>query len=389
MASIISTENKRNKLATNHNPYWENISRGRFIGFRKGPRNTSWMARIAKEGKFRATTFKSSDRWDYETALKAANDWFTQMVGVDIDSPEITLADAVNSYEKEKSIEKSPKYARENAARLRKHLSPSIQKTQISQLTRAQIKRFRDNMVESSDDADIIRKSKVSANRVLNLLKAVLNMAYMNGQISTKAEWERVKPFEDVSEARKLYLTDKQANDFLEVTSGAFSALCQACILTGNRVGSLTSALVKDLDMQEKTIRLESRKGTGKVKTWECYLSDDSFQFFKEITRNKLPKAHILTDDNGEPWQKNGYRRTLLAAKIKARMPSDFDLYALRHYYISKALLAGMPAQVVAENCGTSVRMLEKHYAKFMGSDRRAMMNSVALGISNNTGVKQ
>ena len=381
MASQINTENKRNKLAVNHNPYWENISRGRFLGFRKGPRNTSWMARVTKDGKFRATTFKKSDEWDYETALKAANEWFTQMVGVDIDAPEITLEDAVTTYEKEKSIEKSPKYAKENANRLRKHLSKTIKKTQIRQLTTAQIKQFRDNMVENSDDAETVRKSKVSANRVLNLLKAVLNMAYMSGRISTKAEWERVKPFEDVSEARKLYMTDQQVNDFLKVTTGAFNTLCRVCILTGNRVGSLSHALVKDLDLQEKTIRLESRKGTGKVKTFDCYLSDEAFRFFKALAKDKLPKAHLLTDDSGEPWQKNGYRRTLLKAKIESRMPSDFDMYAFRHYYISKALLAGMQAKVVADNCGTSVRMLEKHYAKFMGSDRRAMMNSVVLGI--------
>jgi hypothetical protein len=56
-------------------------------------------------------------------------------------------------------------------------------------------------------------------------------------------------------------------------------------------------------------------------------------------------------------------------------------MYAFRHYHISRALLAGIQAQVIAENCGTSVRMIEKHYGKFVGSDRRAMMNAMTLGI--------
>jgi hypothetical protein len=43
------------------------------------------------------------------------------------------------------------------------------------------------------------------------------------------------------------------------------------------------------------------------------------------------------------------------------------------------ALLAGVPIQVVAENCGTSVRMLEKHYGKFLSTDRREMFNKVGL----------
>jgi len=379
MASLISTVNKRKKLAVNHNPYWENISRGRFLGFRKGPRNTSWMARIAKEGKFKATTFKNSDKWDYETALMTANEWFTQMIGIDIDAKEISLKDAVNTYEQEKSIEKSPRYARENAARLRKHISDKLGSTPIHQINREQIKRFRNNMVDKSEDQEAIRKSKVSANRVLNLLKAVLNLAYKNGKINSKAEWETVEPFKEVSEARKLYLTDEEVKTYLKATTGAYHDLCKALVLTGNRVGSLTSALVKDFDAIDGSIRLESRKGNGKVKTWDCYLSDDALKFFKSVTKNKLPKAPLLSKDDGEPWGKNSYRRTLLETKKAAKMPDNFDLYAFRHYHISKALLAGIQAQVIAENCGTSVRMLEKHYAKFMGSDRRAMMNLMEL----------
>jgi integrase len=216
---------------------------------------------------------------------------------------------------------------------------------------------------------------------VLNVFKAVLNLAYDDKIVGSKAAWDGVKAFEDVGEARKLYLTDEQVKSYIDQTSGAFRDLCMACILTGNRVGSLTNALVKDFDKREGFIRLSSRKGGGKVKTWNCYLRDDALAFFKDIAKDKLPGAHLLTDSSGEPWQKSGYRRLMLSAKIAAKMPTDFDMYAFRHYHISRALLAGIQAQVIAENCGTSVRMIEKHYGKFVGSDRRAMMNAMTLGI--------
>ena len=44
-----------------------------------------------------------------------------------------------------------------------------------------------------------------------------------------------------------------------------------------------------------------------------------------------------------------------------------------------KALLAGVRAQTIAENCGTSIRMIDKHYGKFMATDRREMLNKVEL----------
>jgi integrase len=277
-------------------------------------------------------------------------------------------------------IEKNPRNATENAQRVRKHLSANLSAIKLSKLAKKQVLNFRDSMVSTGDDEEV-RKSKVSANRVLNVFKAVLNLAYEDKLIGSREAWDTVKSFEDVGEARKLYLTDEQVRAFIAETSGAFGDLCMACLLTGNRVGSLTGAIVRDFDKQEGTIRLTSRKGGGKVKTWDCYLRDDALAFFKGLAKDRLPGAHLLTDDNGEPWQKNGYRRTLLAAKMAAKMPADFDLYAFRHYHISKALLAGIQAQVIAENCGTSVRMLEKHYAKFVGSDRRAMMNLMTLGV--------
>jgi integrase len=44
--------------------------------------------------------------------------------------------------------------------------------------------------------------------------------------------------------------------------------------------------------------------------------------------------------------------------------------YALRHSYISRALRQGVPAKAVADHCGTSLRMIEANYAKFIPEDR-------------------
>jgi integrase len=380
MTSMIDTETKRKRLEPRHAPYWDKISKGRALGFRKGLNLTTWMARIDIGGKLKYTTFDNSENWNHADAIDEATEWFSTLINIDHATRDHNIKDAVNHYEQRMTIEKNARNANENSQRVRKHLADNFAITKLTKITKKQILNYRDGMVATGDEEEI-RKSKVSANRVLNILKAVLNLAYEDKLIGSKAAWDSVKAFEDVGEARKLYLTDKQVIAFLAETSGAFHDLCKAAVLTGNRVGSLTGALVKDFDKVEGSIRLVSRKGNGKVKTWDCYLRDDALAFLKEISKDKLPAAHLLNDDSGKPWLKNGYRRTMLKAKLAAKMPSDFDLYAFRHYHISKALLAGIQAQVIAENCGTSVRMLEKHYAKFVGKDRRAMMNTMALGI--------
>jgi hypothetical protein len=51
------------------------------------------------------------------------------------------------------------------------------------------------------------------------------------------------------------------------------------------------------------------------------------------------------------------------------------SIYALRHNYISSAIEGGVPLTVIARNCGTSVRMIEKTYAKLLNEKERAFRN--------------
>lgn len=51
-----------------------------------------------------------------------------------------------------------------------------------------------------------------------------------------------------------------------------------------------------------------------------------------------------------------------------------FTLYSLRHYYITKKLVEGVPIQVIATNCGTSFEMIQDHY-----NHMKATMNADQL----------
>ena len=97
------------------------------------------------------------------------------------------------------------------------------------------------------------------------------------------------------------------------------------------------------------------------------------------MTAALTPEQLLAHHDDGTPWPEDDLNRPFKAAARAARLPPETTFYSLRHYHISKALLAGVQPQVVAENCGTSLRMIEKHYGKFLKADRRAMFNAVAL----------
>jgi hypothetical protein len=60
----------------------------------------------------------------------------------------------------------------------------------------------------------------------------------------------------------------------------------------------------------------------------------------------------------------------------KAKLPIGASMYALRHTHISHAIVAGMPLTLIATNCGTSVRMIEQHYAHIIASTRQKLIEA-------------
>lgn len=66
-----------------------------------------------------------------------------------------------------------------------------------------------------------------------------------------------------------------------------------------------------------------------------------------------------------------------MRAVATAGLDSESTFYALLHSYISRSAEAGMPLTVLAENCSTSVRMVEQIYAKVLADKRR---ESIASG---------
>jgi len=54
------------------------------------------------------------------------------------------------------------------------------------------------------------RKRKATANRIMTVLKATLNLAYQSGEIPSDDAWRRLKPFPKVDVPKMRYLFDDE-----------------------------------------------------------------------------------------------------------------------------------------------------------------------------------
>jgi hypothetical protein len=71
---------------------------------------------------------------------------------------------------------------------------------------------------------------------------------------------------------------------------------------------------------------------------------------------------------DGEPWNPANARHLIAPFRIVAERAGikGTTMYALRHSAITRALLANVPAKLVASNADTSLAMLERTYASFI-----------------------
>jgi integrase len=87
------------------------------------------------------------------------------------------------------------------------------------------------------------------------------------------------------------------------------------------------------------------------------------------------PDSYVFTNDEGRPIDQNEFGRkfqdVLRVLKIRPR-----PFYNTRHTYISIALTLGCNPKWIAEQTGTSLAMIEKHYGKYIRDDGDALLRA-------------
>lgn len=220
--------------------------------------------------------------------------------------------------------------------------------------------------------------AKASQNRNLTALKSALNLAVRHRRVnpSVAQEWKAVGPHKDASNRRRLFLDVEQRRRLVRAAKGAVRDLIEAAALTGARPGELKSLRCADFESRTGSITFRTRKG-GKERVRTIPLSS-ALALFKRLAKGKLPAAHLLTDDEGQPWAHSGWDKLVREAARKAKLPSGVVLYTLRHSWITDALRGGLSTLDVARLTGTSLAMIDKHYGHLVAEaarERLALVN--------------
>lgn len=412
--SKTDTRSARTKLASRREPYWTKVSEGCFLGYRKGQKAGTWIARFrTQEGGQAYESLGAADDhrdpdglsvFDFAQAQEKARDWFDRKAReqagllVALDSP-YTVADALRDYFQARE-QKGSRGVYQDRKSADARILPALGTLEVERLTTKRIRDWLyeiatapklvrtkpglDRQTKATDarDPDAVRARRATANRLLTILKAALNHAHREGFARSDDAWRKVKPFAAVDEAVIRYLSADECRRLVNACDPAFRNLVRGALLTGCRYGELCRLKVADVNLDAGTVLVRQSKA-GKPR--HAVLTTEGQELFRGLTAGKAGNVLVFTRPDGAAWAASHQQRPIEDASARAKIVPAVTFHHLRHTHASGLAMAGVPMGVIAAQLGhADTRITEKHYAhlapSYVADTIRAAFPDMGLG---------
>lgn len=393
--SKIDTRSARAKLAIRREPYWTVISGGCAIGYRRGAKAGTWIARFrdGEAGKQHYEALGAADDacdadgltcFSFSQAQERARGFFARK-GREIaghlaptDGP-YTVEKALDEYFSARESRGSKGVSADRYA-AKARIIPELGNVDTAKLTAKRVRDWltavasapkllrtgrmaekRATQAVDSNDLEAVRARRATANRLLTVLKAALNHAYHEGKIASDEAWRKVKPFREADAPVIRYLTEAEITRLVNAAQGSFRNLVLGALVTGCRYGELIRLRVADFNAEAGTVTVRLSKA-GKPR--HVVLADDGLAHFSRLTAGRASRDLIFARDDSKPWGASHQQRPLDEASKAAKVDPPATFHILRHSYASALAMKGVPMGVIAAQLGhADTRMTERHYA--------------------------
>ena len=384
----LQTREARLKLTPRHEPYWHEVERGRFLGYRPGTKGGSWRIRERVAGIYRQRSLGRAD--DVNDAdgreILSFSDAVRRVVNEDRPTrtprSDLTVEQAIDEYLEAKKVRSSshdvlkeriaadtlivpvlgPRRLNQLSEQELHRLKHSLHGKRVSELSPADLRRWRDSRVPTTNDREERRRAQNTANRVWTILRAALNLAFQNERTPTDQAWRRIKPFKNVDRPQTRFLLAEDCRRLIQAAEPDFARLIRACLLTGMRLGELVALKVGDVGPDYVTVR-HSKTGLPR----RIPLNSEGARFFEELIADRDPQAPALTQSDGASWTHMRVSRGLRSACKGAKIDPPIQFRQLRTTYGSLLLNADAPLSTISELLGhKDTRMTRRHYAHLL-----------------------
>ena len=390
----LDTRSARIKLEERREPYWTPISRGCALGYRRGGKGGTWVARLrAPDGKQHYEALGAADDardadsltvFSFAQAQGRASEFFQARSWAlsgetPPDKSPYTVERALKDYFASREQRGSKGVPADRYA-ANARIIPDLGSIEIAKLTSARIKTWRQAVETSARlvrqkkgaapaqriainpaDAEVVRSRKATSNRVLTILKAALSHAFAENKVASDQAWRKVKAHREVDVPLVRFLSDEECRRLVAAADGRFRDLVCGALVTGARYGELARMRVADFNPTSGFITVRLSKA-GKSR--HIALNDEGQRLFASLTKDRGPQSLIFARSDDKAWQPSHQQRPIKAASEQAGITPPANFHALRHTYASALAMKGVPMRVIADQLGhADTRITERHYA--------------------------
>lgn len=390
MATRIDTVASRDKLKPRRGPYWHRLSKGCYVGYRKmtSSGHGSWLARARDEEAKVQQLYQPlgeftdlPDHLRFDAATKAAQAWFDHL-GRGGRATAATVTDACARYVTHLKATKSARAAKDAEARFKNYVlnHTKLARTELPKLTPMHLETWRKALRDKPTRSGARRgerRSDSTLNRDMTCFRAALNLAYVDGLLTTDFAWRsKLRPIKNADQRRELYLDRPQRLKFIEKAPPDLAAFLRGLCQLPLRPGALAKLKAGDFEKRLKALKIGQDK-SGKDR--RIKLPDVTAEFFEEASKDKLPSAPLLSRADGKAWNKDAWKGPIKDAAAAAKLPTGTTAYTLRHSVISDLVHDGLDLLTVAQISGTSVAMIERHYGHLLSDVAAGALARLAL----------
>lgn len=386
MALDLSKVGERERLKARREPHWQRLRAGCFLGFRPSKRGGKgkWIARIYDDdsGKYRVKSIGDFGRLAGNAMFAAAKketEALADLVesGGAIRAKVETVADACREYATDKP---------EAEKRFQRYVyREPVAKVRLEKLRRRHLIEWRKtleekpSLVSRNKDGEIRSRKRApsTVNRDMAVFRAALAKTIAPGAPNSEAAWqEALKAIPNANGQRTLYLDRGQRKSLLKHIDLEAASFVHALCLLPLRPGALAKLKAADFDRRTLELTIGQDKN-GKPR--RIQLPTEAANLIAEQTDAKLPTAPLFMRANGQPWNKESWKRPIAGAVATAGLPKDATAYTLRHSTITDLVSAGLPLLTIAQISGTSAEMIERHYGHLASDAAVKALGELAL----------
>jgi len=386
----IETKTARSKLAVSKVPVFERLGQGVSIGYRRNAGGAGvWIVRLAdgKRGKIEKRIALADDAapangrsiMSYQQAAEAARRLGRGETEEANPAAVVTLADVIESYKADLITRGA---GVDNVTRLMFNLTPTMLNRPVALLDMTELRKWR--------DAAVKRMRPASVNRLVTILKAVLNLAATRDEQLSTRPWEiGLAALPEATAARNVVLPEATVRRLVHAArqqSTEFGLLVETLALTGARVSQLARCQVRDL-VADRLMIPSSAKGQNKRASRVPVPIPAALADRLHVAAAQRKATDLLfVKPSGDGWHKSDHSRPFARAVAAIGEPVEtVSSYALRHSHITAQLLAGLPVQLVARIHDTSASQIERHYAATIASHTDELVRGAMMEVDRPT----